>query len=213
MYLFKKAVNILDEANISRDDWTFGGGTSLAMRYNHRESYDIDIFIPDTQILLFLTPRLNPGINTDYSESSNHIKLIFPEGEIDFIAAPYLTNNYFMKQTIEGQKIRVETPTEVIIKKLFYRAESLKIRDIIDTAVVSEDPEVNLLAEADILKHKLEVLKWRWKNIKPYYNIEVEQLRGLNTSLKNNAPKIFDKFLNQISLNQINPKGTKRPSL
>ena len=128
MYLFKKAVNILDEANISRDDWTFGGGTSLAMRYNHRESYDIDIFIPDTQILLFLTPRLNPGINTDYSESSNHIKLIFPEGEIDFIAAPYLTNNYFMKQTIEGQKIRVETPTEVIIKKLFYRAESLKIR-------------------------------------------------------------------------------------
>lgn len=213
MYLFKKAVDILDEANISRDDWTFGGGTSLAMRYNHRESYDIDIFIPDTQLLLFLTPRLNPNINTDYNESSNHIKLIFPEGEIDFITAPYLTNNYFKVQTIEGQNIRVETPTEVIIKKLFYRAESLKIRDIIDTAIVVEDPEVNLLAEADILKHKLETLKWRWKSIKPYYNIEAKQLQGLSASLENNAPKIFEKFLNQITVNRISPKGTKRPHL
>ena len=27
--------------------WTFGGGTVLMFRYNHRLSKDIDIFVPD----------------------------------------------------------------------------------------------------------------------------------------------------------------------
>ena len=61
--LFKKAMQILGSANIPPGDWTFGGGTTLTIRYRHRESYDIDIFIPDTQQLTFLTPRLNRSID------------------------------------------------------------------------------------------------------------------------------------------------------
>ena len=39
--------------------WTFGGGTVLMLRYQHRMSKDIDIFVPDPQYLGFLTPRLS----------------------------------------------------------------------------------------------------------------------------------------------------------
>jgi len=37
--------------------WTFGGGTVLMLRYQHRLSKDIDIFVPDPQYLGFVTPR------------------------------------------------------------------------------------------------------------------------------------------------------------
>ena len=39
--------------------WSFGGGTCLALRYGHRISYDVDIFVTDAQLIPFLSPRLN----------------------------------------------------------------------------------------------------------------------------------------------------------
>jgi hypothetical protein len=37
--------------------WTFGGGTVLMLRYRHRRSKDIDIFVPDPQHLGYVSPR------------------------------------------------------------------------------------------------------------------------------------------------------------
>lgn len=51
--------------------WTFGGGTVLMLRYRHRFSRDIDLFVPDPQYLGFVTPRLSEtaeGITSDYVE-------------------------------------------------------------------------------------------------------------------------------------------------
>src|SRR5262249_800083 len=39
------------------DEWTFGGGTAMMPQINHRESRDIDIFLPDPQLLPFLDPQ------------------------------------------------------------------------------------------------------------------------------------------------------------
>jgi nucleotidyltransferase AbiEii toxin of type IV toxin-antitoxin system len=33
------------------DHWTFGGGTAMMLQIDHRESYDIDIFLSDPQLL------------------------------------------------------------------------------------------------------------------------------------------------------------------
>jgi predicted nucleotidyltransferase component of viral defense system len=35
------------ESMISNAHWTFGGGTILMLRYDHRFSKDIDLFVPD----------------------------------------------------------------------------------------------------------------------------------------------------------------------
>ncbi|MEI2298779.1 nucleotidyl transferase AbiEii/AbiGii toxin family protein [Ensifer sp. MJa1] len=52
--LFDQACRIIDQANSSLtliDTWTFGGGTALMLQIDHRESFDVDIFLDDPQLL------------------------------------------------------------------------------------------------------------------------------------------------------------------
>ena len=57
------ALTVIDDmakrGGIKDPFWTFGGGTVLMLRYEHRKSKDIDIFVPDPQYLGFATPRLS----------------------------------------------------------------------------------------------------------------------------------------------------------
>jgi hypothetical protein len=39
------------------DRWTFGGGSAMMVQIGHRESHDVDIFLPDAQLLPFLDPQ------------------------------------------------------------------------------------------------------------------------------------------------------------
>jgi hypothetical protein len=76
--LFQQAAAILARLE-PRPYWTFGGGTALALRYTHRISYDVDIFLDDAQLLGFLSPRLDEfvaSITDQYREAANGIKLI-----------------------------------------------------------------------------------------------------------------------------------------
>ena len=56
--LLRKAIEILECAGISFEDWSFGGGTALMLYYRHRESKDIDIFFTNPQFLPMVSPRL-----------------------------------------------------------------------------------------------------------------------------------------------------------
>lgn len=60
--LLRTAARILDRAGIVPEEWSFGGGTALALRLNHRVSNDVDIFLNDAQLLLLVTPRLNGDV-------------------------------------------------------------------------------------------------------------------------------------------------------
>jgi hypothetical protein len=90
-------LHLIDEIRAHGIDdpyWTFGGGTVLMLRYRHRRSKDIDIFVPDPQYLGYVSPRLSEvaeAISADYVEGAGFVKLIRPEGEIDFVASPNLT--------------------------------------------------------------------------------------------------------------------------
>jgi len=114
----------------------------------HRLSKDIDAFITDPQYLPTLSPRLG-GEDTwacdTYIEAANHLKLVYPEGEIDFIVAAPITGLASEPMTIpeeqgssagQSVQIKVEHPVEIALKKLVYRAGLLKVRDIFDIAVV-----------------------------------------------------------------------------
>ncbi len=59
--LLQHAIRLVDDIHqhgIKDPFWTFGGGTVLMLRYRHRMSKDIDIFVPDPQYLGFVSPRL-----------------------------------------------------------------------------------------------------------------------------------------------------------
>lgn len=128
--------------------WTFGGGTVLMLRYQHRISKYIDIFVPDPQYLGFASPRLNDvaaEISNDYIEdSSSYVKLIRPEGEIDFVASPNLTKPGYEEWLIKDIPIKVETGTEIVAKKIWHRGDRATARDLFDLALVIEKEESEL---------------------------------------------------------------------
>ncbi len=76
------------------DSWTFGGGTALMLQIDHRESFDVDIFLDDPQLLPYLNPKTQGyalDINPDGYESdgSRTLKIVFENvGEIDLCPQP-----------------------------------------------------------------------------------------------------------------------------
>lgn len=146
--LFQRALTLVDSvgaAGITLDDWSFGGGTVLMRRHRHRVSKDIDIFVPDPQYLGYLSPRLNTAaesLTESYIEQSGSLKLIFPEGEIDFVASVPLTKKPTVVETLFGREVQVETSTEIVAKKVWHRGVEFTARDIFDLAmVVEKEPE------------------------------------------------------------------------
>ena len=164
--LFSQALKVIGEiARHGRDDpfWTFGGGTVLMLRYGHRFSKDIDIFVPDPQSLGFVTPRLSDvaeSITTDYVEAAGYVKLYLPEGEIDIVAAPNLTVPGFETETILGHQVRVETSVEIIAKKMWHRGDRITGRDIFDFALIAErEPDALMSAREFMTRHAAAVFE------------------------------------------------------
>jgi|SRR5437667_7156397 len=142
--LLKRALVLIDSAaqsGVNFEPWSFGGGTVLMRRHRHRFSKDIDIFVPDPQYLGYVSPKLNDtaeSMTGDYVEENSSLKLLFPEGEIDFIASAPLTSNPTVVETLFGREINVETSTEIIAKKVWHRGSQFKARDMFDLALVAE---------------------------------------------------------------------------
>jgi len=122
--LLAHALRLIDELHahgLSDPFWTLGGGTVPMFRYRHRRSKDIDIFVPDPQYLGHVTPRLSDvaeSIASDYVEGAGYVKLLRPEGEIDFIASPNLTDTPYDLWRVLRRPARIETAAEIIAKKL-----------------------------------------------------------------------------------------------
>ena len=198
-----KVIEDIKTHGVSNPFWTFGGGTVLMLRYQHRISKDIDIFVPDPQYLGFATPRLSDvaaEISDDYvEESSSYVKLIRPEGEIDFVASPNLTNPGFEEWLIKTNLIKVETGTEIVAKKLWHRGDRATARDLFDLALVIEK-EADALSQAsqfllknagqfiEQLNNRREILTAQFNNIETLtYNPTYDE-----------ALKIATKFLKTL---------------
>lgn len=186
--LFDQAMRCLDSirnSDLPMPKWSFGGGTALMLHYHHRASHDVDIFLEGPQWFPALSPRLNDvalAITDDYTEDTNFLKLVTPSGEIDFIAAQPLTRVPARTTTIHGRLTALETPAEIIAKKLRYRGALLRSRDVVDTAVaLQHDPAAiwetrnTWIAEAPAIERRLITLRMR-------YFTEIEALALLPAS-------------------------------
>lgn len=162
--LFQRALELIDSANAGGarlDDWSFGGGTVLMRRHHHRFSKDVDIFVSDPQYLGHLSPRLNTQAErmaSGYDEQANYVKLYFPEGEIDFVAAAPLTKDATVIEQLFGRAVQVETSTEIIAKKVWHRGVIFTARDILDLAMVVEMEPEALVAIRPILRDRRHVV-------------------------------------------------------
>jgi len=149
--LFHIAVEILEDYDII--SWSFGGGTALSsLYYQHRMSYDIDIFVEEygeIQRLIEFEEEIahNLGIDNNYIQSSpTGITFVLDDEshglKLDFVYSPALTNDPFLKKEVFGvSNIKAQTPQEIIAKKLKFR-EKATIRDFVDYAIAEERDRV-----------------------------------------------------------------------
>lgn len=139
--------------------WSLGGGTVLMFYYAHRKSKDIDIFVPDPQFLGYVNPRLGgrgEEITTEYKDGTEFVKLFLPEGEIDFVVSPTLTENPFEEHEVLGRNILLETPIEIVAKKLWYRGDRATPRDLLDLSLVIEHHYSEILDHSDVFARNIE---------------------------------------------------------
>jgi len=133
------------------------------LRYQHRMSKDIDIFVPDPQYLGFFSPRLSDiaeEVSDEYVEGNGFVKLIRAEGEIDFVASPNLTDTPFEVWTLLGRKVRVETAAEIVAKKLWHRGDRVSARDIFDLSLVIErEPEALRSVTSHLVRYRADFLE------------------------------------------------------
>jgi hypothetical protein len=178
--LLAQAFLLIDEIErygISQPFWTFGGGTVLMLRYRHRLSKDIDIFVPDPQYLGYVSPRLSEvaeSVSQDYVEGPGYIKLLRAEGEIDFVASPNLTEPAFEMWSLLGRMVRVETAAEIVAKKLWHRGDRATARDLFDLSLVIErEPHALRQAARFLTRHRaifLEQLQTRRTVLKAQFD-------------------------------------------
>lgn len=116
----------------------------MMLQIDHRESHDIDIFLPDPQFLAYLDPQkrdfefdVRP---TEYDgDGTKFLKLAFDEiGQIDFIVGPSMTPSPTTRRTIEGETVDLENVPEIITKKVYHRGTNIRPRDIFDIAAAAE---------------------------------------------------------------------------
>ena len=114
------------------------------LQIDHRESHDVDLFIMEPQFLPFLNPetqgyglaRQPDACSTD---GATTLKLSFGGvGEIDFICCPEVTEQPTSRHMVEGHEVDLETPAEIIAKKVYYRGDLMQPRDMFDIAAVAE---------------------------------------------------------------------------
>lgn len=185
--LLGKAYQLLDAVSVNCElpSWSLGGGTVLMFHYNHRLSKDIDIFVPDPQFLGYINPQLSDeaeSLTNDYVEGAGYVKLVFDEGEIDFVASDTLTDNPFETDVVLGRDIRLETPVEIVAKKIFHRGDQATPRDLLDFALVIQNNHEEIIRNADVFLRNLDVfirqLTERREVLKPVFeSIDVLDFR------------------------------------
>jgi hypothetical protein len=149
--LFQIAYEILEDYDIK--EWSFGGGTALSyIFYQHRMSYDIDIFSENFSAIDILISHReeiaqNLGISLREVEvSPSGITFILNEHghglKLDFIyQSPLTTASYSYMDVFGYSNIKVQTPLEIIAKKLKYRS-IITVRDFVDFAIAQTKEEL-----------------------------------------------------------------------
>lgn len=123
----------------------FGGGTALAIYYfQHRLSFDIDLFVTDIQVLNYLSPKhwideTNNFNTSKYIDLSNHIRVLEKKNNIkvDVLVTQDVSSQYLLddSKAIFCSDIYVESIEDIIAKKIVYRRNDNLTRDIIDIAI------------------------------------------------------------------------------
>lgn len=183
----------------------FGGGTALSIYYfQHRLSFDIDLFLTDQQYLSYFSPKhwIEDTDNFDdrhYIDTHNHIGVVSANNIKVDILVDSSSNSLLIdtSKDIFSFDIRVESIEDILAKKIVFRKKDNKARDIFDIAVaISKDNNIidNLLSNEKITQEDLGIFLNALENINmKKYQIAIELVEpiGEYIVLANEAPQFI----------------------
>jgi hypothetical protein len=193
--------------------WSLGGGTALALHLSHRVSFDVDIFFEHPVALkeLMRNPKTKQ-LSNDREFPGNYLKIIRPEGEIDFILASNVTDEFCQTYEFEGRQIKIETPMEIIAKKIKYRGSKFTFRDTYDlAAAIGNAPDIlERLAAIEELSGTFEKVYQRIGFLQANAESLHAELTGADPTLQK---KMFDicieSLRDSLDIDDIHPIGPR----
>lgn len=170
--------------------WAFGGGTALSIfHFQHRKSFDIDIFVSESQVFDFLDPKWyidesDLFKNNDYRFDglNKHLKLKTKNDiKVDFLLNESLIHKPLKNELLDIEyDLYYESIEDIIAKKIKYRKEDNLTRDIFDLAVaISRESQIlqNLLLARFVSTEDLSKLRNSLKTLDlKEYKIELEKI-------------------------------------
>ena len=143
--VYYELIKPIEDKSTLKNWWVFGGGTALSIfHFNHRKSFDIDIFVTQAQLFDFLNPKWFIDETTlfndkDYrfDDSKHHLALKTKNGiKVDFLLNEATINTPIKNTILElGFDLYYESVEDIIAKKVKWRKEDNLARDIFDLAV------------------------------------------------------------------------------
>ena len=192
MYNFSKQKDMLEATLLLLKDndlsevSTLGGGTALASYYwNHRYSTDIDIFIynkVDKKHLLkestwsekVKTEMKSIGYDGNFRNHPIYSEIVIDENcKIQFFDVVKKSYIPYVKVSLWGHELLIDTVEEIIAKKIYYRADKGNSRDLFDIAIAFHK-KPDILTKTLLKKDKVITLFETVSNI--YNNQELKDL-------------------------------------
>lgn len=163
----------IEEHLPERLPFSFGGGTALAVHLDHRVSYDIDLFYRSADVFDYYNPNKNLAVMAlvqkyggSWQYPGNYLRLELGAGEIDVLISKFMTQLPITEWAFETWQIKLETPAEILAKKIRFRSSQFKRRDIFDMAAIARLREADLIValEANIenlarLRDRIETMR------------------------------------------------------
>lgn len=199
-------------STINKNVLKFGGGTALSIYYfQHRLSFDIDLFLTDQQYLSYFSPKhwIEDTDNFDdrhYIDTHNHIGVVSANNIKVDILVDSSSNSLLIdtSKDIFSFDIRVESIEDILAKKIIFRKKDNKARDIFDIAVaISKDNNIidNLLTNEKITQEDLGIFLNALENINmKKYQIAIELVEpiGEYIVLANEAPQFIIEHIRSL---------------
>lgn len=191
----------------------FGGGTALAIYYfQHRLSFDVDLFVQDPQFIAYLSPKhwiedSQTFGDQEYIDFANHIRVLSSKSKIklDVLVAQDNLANCLVDDSkkIFTTTIHVESIEDIIAKKIVHRRASNFTRDIIDIGIAIEKENIleKLLKIEAISKQDISELNTALDNLdRKKFNSELEVVKPFDEYLElaQNSPDIIQKECKKI---------------
>ena len=192
MYNFSKQKAMLEATLLLLKDndlsevSTLGGGTALASYYwNHRYSTDIDIFIYDKVDKKHLlkestwsekvkTEMKSIGYDGNFRNHPIYSEMVIDENcKIQFFDVVKKSYIPYVKVSLWGHELLIDTVEEIIAKKIYYRADKGNSRDLFDIAIAFHK-KPDILTKTLLKKDKVITLFETVSNI--YNNQELKDL-------------------------------------